>query len=185
MANEFENIVEPEFADNEIAVEDQIKELEERIANMKKDKEAKCKMAKEQLIETLSITSEKYLTATGVAEALKALRFSLEKERSSQVMVHDASKLAVEMSNITRAMTTKAVELEYSKMNELCDDFYNPKFAEDDTNTPYDLAFEMLCIDLCRNVGSIADDMVEFIKHTQADIDATGEKLKELKEENK
>ncbi len=172
-----------------------IKELEERIASMKEDKEKKCKSAKEQLINMLEITVDKYRTATGTAEALRTLRFVVG---SDEVNLSLANRLAWDMAVETSKMKDKADSLAYAEMDKLCDSFYEKEFkisypdhysnddlADIEFDHLYKLAFEMMRIDLCRNVGGAAEDMVEFIKRTQEEIDACGEKLKELKAKGK
>ena len=164
-----------------------IKELEDKIAGMKEDKEKKCKAAKEQLVEMLRITVDKYRTATGTAEALRVLRFV---NGDGEVNVTWANKLAWDMAFQTERMYKKAEELSYAEMDQLCDGFYDKEFVYDTdeydgVEAVYRLAFEMMCIDLCRNVGGSAEDMVEFIKRTQEEIDATGEELKKLKNKKK
>lgn len=161
-----------------------IKELEDKIKSMKEDKEKKCKAAKEQLIDMLEVTVDKYRTATGTAEALRVIRFCGEEETwvTSAVPIRDANKLACKMAEVTNQMKEKAVKLNYAEMDKLCDGFYSKEFDPNDNYNPYYvLAYEMMCIDLCRNVGGAAEDMVEFIKRVQEEIDATGEELKKLK----
>lgn len=170
-----------------------IKELEEKIEGMKSDKEKKCKAAKEQLIEMLDVTVDKYRTATGTAEALRVLRFVTGTE---DVNITWANRLAWDMAVETDKMKEKAESLSYAEMDQLCNGFYEKEFkieynvgkytTEDDMiNDWYSLAFEMMRIDLCRNVGGSAEDMVGFIKRVQEEIDSTGEKLKELKAKGK
>jgi len=178
---------------NKLTVDDKItiKELEESIAKMKADKEAKCSSAKEQLIETLKVTVDKYRTATGTAEALRTLRFVVGDD---EVNLTWANRLAWDMAIEADRICEKAEKLAYAEMDKLCDGFYEKEFKvsypEDFDDSKWDaieqehcykLAFEMMRIDLCRNVGPAAEDMVEFIKRVQDEIDKTGEKLKELK----
>lgn len=161
-----------------------IEELEEKIESMRKDKISKCKAAKEQLVEMLDITSDKYRTATGTAEALRVLRFVLG-DRYTDCAVDLANQLAWDMAGVADMMKKKANELDYDKMDQICDGFYDKEFSvknEDSDDAIVKLAFEMMRIDLCRNVGGSAEDMVEFIKRTQEEIDATGEELKKLKD---
>ena len=154
---------------------------------MKADKEAKCASAKDQLIEMLEITVDKYRTATGTAEALRTLRFVVGDD---EVDITWANHLAWDMAAEADKIREKAESLPYAEMDELCDGFYEKEFKvdvkevynEDEAFIDYyRLAFEMMRIDLCRNVGPAAEDMVEFIKRVQDEIDKTGEKLKELK----
>lgn len=153
-----------------------IKELEDRIESMKSDKEKKCESAKEQLVSMLEITADKYRTATGTAEALRIVRFVDGEDRGT---VYDANKFAWCMAEVAYKMAEKAKELPYEKMDELCDGFYEKEFK---SSSPADLIYEMMCIDLCRNVGSAAEDMVEFIKRVDAEIEETEKKLAELKD---
>ena len=161
-----------------------IKELEEKLKGMKDDKLAKCKAAKKQLIEMLEVTADKYRTATGTAEALRVLRFA---KGDDNVPILMANTLAYDMAAETARMKKKAEKLDYVKMDTLCDGFYEKDFdmdeGEEDISYYYSLAFEMMRIDLCRNVGGSAEDMVEFVKRVHEEIDATGKKLKELKAE--
>ena len=163
-----------------------IKEIEDKIASMKEDKEKKCKSAKKQLIDMLEVTVNKYRTATGTAEALRVLRFV---SGDMPVDIFTANTLAIKMAVTTEDMCEKAKKLTYVEMDKLCDGFYEKEFKVSDelslNDQIYNLAFEMMCIDLCRNVGGAAEDMVEFIKRVQDEIDSTGKKLKELKAKEK
>lgn len=169
---------------NKLTVEERAiaKELEGKIKKMKADKENKCKLAKEQLISSLEVTVDKYRTATGTAEALRTLRFVIGDDNCHPSW---ANKLAHDMAKEVEKMVVKAKKLSYAEMDKLCEGFYEQDFLIAEGNEIdddiYHLAFEMLRIDLCRNVGGAAEDMVSFIKRTQEEIDATGEKLKELR----
>ena len=169
------------MADNKLTVEDKmtIKELEDKIKSMKEDKEKKCKAAKEQLIDMLEVTADKYRTATGTAEALRVLRFVQGENRA---IVYDANNLAQSMAGVAEKMVEKAKSLPYAEMDNLCDGFYEKDFK---SSNAADLAYEMMKIDLCRNVGGAAEDMVEFIKRVQEEIDQTGEELKKLRAKEK
>lgn len=166
-----------ENVDNVLA----IKELEGKLENMKKDKEIKCKAAKEQLVEMLEVTVDKYLTATGTAEALRVIRFVSNDEYDEEIVA--ANDLAREMARTTKVMADRAKSLNYAEMDKLCDGFYDKNFVVDEYNQEMDLAYQMMCIDLCRNVGGAAEDMVSFIKRVQEEIDAVGAKLKSLRSE--
>jgi len=165
-----------------------IKELEEKIEGMKKDKRAKCKAAKEQLIEQLRVTVDKYRTATGTAEALRVLGFVLGDVNFPRA-ISIANGIAYNMAEVANEMMHEAEKLPYNDMDKLCDGFYDPEFIIDEEYANIDnainLATEMMRIDLCRNVGGAAEDMVQFIKRVQEEIDATGEELKKLKAKQK
>lgn len=161
---------------------DLIKELEDKIKSMKEDKEKKCKAAKEQLIEMLDVTVDKYRTATGTAEALRVMRFIIGDD--SKIAVHIANDIAWAMAQEVDKMKQKANELPYAEMDKLCDGFYNKEYKMNPVtwdDEVVSLTFEMMRIDLCRNVGGAAEDMVEFIKRVEEEIDSVGEELKALK----
>ena len=166
-----------------------IKELEEKLSSMETDKEKKLASAKDQLIDMLEITVDKYRTATGTAEALRTLRFVVGDQ---DVHITWANQLAWDMAIETDKIKKKAEGLDYAEMDKLCDGFYEKEFKADDSyggnidygthdNSYYRLAFELMRIDLCRNVGGAAEDMVEFIKRVDEEIENTEKKLAELK----
>jgi hypothetical protein len=164
-----------------------IKELEDKIVSMKADREKKCKAAKEQLVSMLDITADKYRTATGTAEALRVIRFVIgDNSRPTHALIDIdvANELAWKMAGYVEMMAKKADKLSYDKMDQICDGFYDKEFTvknEGFDDMVFKLAEEMLKIDLCRNVGEAAEDMVSFVQRVHEEIDATGEKLKELK----
>jgi len=161
-----------------LTVEEKItkKELEEKLEKMIEDRDKKCKAAKDQLVEMLKITADKYLTATGTAEALRTLRFTCG---SDNVSIDEANDLAFEMATETNKMYNKAKKLDPAEMDKLCDGFYDKDFNVNG-HTYGDLAFEMMRIDLCRNVGGSAEDMVSFINRVEEEIEATKKALEEL-----
>ena len=153
------------------------KELENKLISMREDREAKLAAAKDQLVDMLTVTVDKYRTATGTAEALRILRFVDESFNDIKL----ANNLAKDMASITSMMTAKARKLEPEEMDQLCDGFYDKDFTIGDSKAwPYELAKEMMCIDLCRNVGGAAEDMVSFVARSQEEIDATEQALKDL-----
>ena len=109
-----------------------------------------------------------------------------------------ANQLAWDMAAEVSKMCDKAKKLSYAKMDQLCDGFYDMEFkvsypedfddskwSDIEEDHCYKLAFELMRIDLCRNVGDAAEDMVNFIKRVQEEIDSTGEELKKLKAKEK
>ena len=154
-----------------------IDELEGKRDGMAKDRDAKCKSAKEQLVSMLEVTVDKYRTATGTAEALRVLRFTYGKD---DVPIHEAAQIAYRMAAETDKMKQKAETLGYAEMDQLCDGFYEKEFDGEDY---LDLAFEMMRIDLCRNVGDAAEDMVAFLERVDSDIADTEKKILETQEE--
>ena len=161
-----------------VDIDEQLKELDEKIEKMNEDRESKCKAAKEQLIEMIEITQDKYRTATGVAEALRVIRFIDIYDGDHAKELDIAHDLAIQMAGVCWDMSEKAKSLDYNEMDKLCDGFYNKSFAGSDD----DLAYEMMKIDLCRNVGGAAEDMVSFWKRVEEEINSTVEAYNELKE---
>lgn len=161
-----------------------IKELEGKLESMKADRETKCKAAKEQLVEQLKVTVDKYRTATGTAEALRTLRFVVGAD---DVHLTCANRLAWDMASVVDMMRKKAEGLDYGMMDDLCDEFYEKEFkleydSEKLDEAYYKLAFELMRIDLCRNVGEAAEDMVSFVNRVQEEIDSTQAELDKLLE---
>lgn len=154
-----------------------VEEMGEKLRKMVEDKDAKCKAAKEQLVSMLEVTADKYRTATGVAEALRVLRFVHGENGAT---IEDAMSLAKAMAEEATAMAKKAKAVPYEKMEILCDGFYDKDFVSSEEPM---LAFEMMRIDLCRNVGGAAEDMVSFCKRVQEEIDETVRALDELQSE--
>ena len=159
------------------------KELEEKLAKMTEDRDNKCKAAKDQLVEMLKITADKYRTATGTAEALRVYRFANANDNKFERDITEANNIAHSMAEGTEQMMNRAIELSYEEMDQLCDGFYDKNFTITRNDSCVDkLVFEMMKIDLCRNVGGSAEDMVSFVKRSQEEIDATEKALKELEE---
>lgn len=157
-------------------------ELVDKIDGMIKDRDTKCASAKEQLIESLKITADKYLTATGVMEALRVMR--MVEDGSPGILhindeIEQARGLAMDMAKTAEEMAEIANALKYEKMDHLCEDFYEADFADQDI-TPRELMEELMCLDLCRNVGPAAEDMTEFYKHATNDINDTQTELDAL-----
>lgn len=147
------------------------------IQKMVKDREAKCKAAKEQLVDMLNVTVDKYMTATGVAEALRMLRFTYGNDEFDNM--ENACALARFMASKCNNMAELAADLEYDKMDEICKDVYDPSFANGDKDL-FDLAKELMTIDLCRNVGPAADDLTSFVKRTNDEIENAQRDLDEF-----
>ena len=157
--------------------QESIDEMKAQLTKMVEDRDAKCEAAKKQLIDMLNVTADKYYTATGVAEALRVLRFTAGEDKAS---IDLAIKLAKSMAEETLTMCDHAINLEYVNMDLLCDGHYEKRF---ESFSEYDLAYEMMRIDLCRNVGGAAEDMVEFIKRADEEIAQTVKAIEELEKE--
>lgn len=160
---------------------DIVQELKDKISKMEADRDAKCASAKEQLVEMLKVTADKYKTATGTAEALRVIRFVYGEQYENAIYV--ANRMARRMAHITEGMTEKAEKLDYADMDQLCDGFYEKHFDIPENelwdDASYHLCVEMMKIDLCRNVGGAAEDMVAFINRIGEEIEATKKALDE------
>lgn len=154
-------------------------ELVDQLSKMRNDRDSKCASAKEQLIESLKITADKYLTATGVMEALRVLRL-IDEDGAN---VDNARNLAIILSNTANKMAKTATDLDYADMDQLCDGFYDKEFAREDIYI-IDFANQLMLIDLCRNVGPAAEDMVEFLNRTNEEIDDTQAELDKMIDDN-
>lgn len=161
---------------------DIIEELEGKLVKMKEDRDAKCKAAREQLVDMLNVTADKYRTVTGTAEALRVIRFVVGSQTPNDIV--EANDLAHDMAEEAAAMAKRAGELDVEEMTDLCKGFYLEDFdVHGPRNKQLDMAYEMMRIDLCRNVGGSAEDMVSFVNRVQEEIDTTNAKLEELKSE--
>ena len=179
----------PEILLKETA-DEQLKELEDKLKKMCEDQEKKCKAAKKQLIEQLNVTALKYRTATGTAEALRVLRFTMGDNplASNNEIIMKANELAMSMAKTVEEMAKKAEGLDAEKMDRLCDGYYDKGFVlfeEAEKNSHVILAFEMMRIDLCRNVGEAAEDMTSFWERSQEEIASTREAIADLKKSMK
>ena len=186
------NITNAKLVKNEESKET-IEELEEKLSLMKSDKANKCDVARDQLVETLEVTARKYFTVTGTAEALRVIRFITGDSASLPLSLELdlANLLAHDMAKDVEKMIGLAKELPHEEMDKLCDSFYDTEFVVK-ANDPDELAdairrtaYEMMRIDLCRNVGGAAEDMVSFVKRTDEEIQATQDALDELVAESK
>lgn len=153
-------------------------ELVDKLQSMTEDRSKKCEAAKNQLIESLKVTADKYRTATGVMEALRVLR--MVNDSSCDGEFDTAKTLASWMVNEVNKLTDKAEKLSFAEMDQLCDGAYETDFISIDEFNSLDLAFELMRLDLCRNVGPAAEDMIEFQKRVDEEINQTESKLNEL-----
>ena len=177
MAEEIENTTEEV---TEETTKETIARLEAEIKKMEDDRDAKCDAAKEQLVNKIRVTVDQYYTATGIAESLRVLRFTMGEENAT---ITDSLKLAKMMAELTDAMAVKAESLLPANMEELCVDFYDGELANRESLSAFDLAYEMMKIDLCRNVGPAAEDMVAFINRVEEEIENVRKSIKDLEEE--
>lgn len=190
MANEFHDINDLiDKADNKNK-EEQIKELEEQLSKMREDQKTKLDSSKQQLIDNLKITADKYMTATGSFEALRVLKETNIDDQTSNLSYYHAARLASHMNIVTWEIIHKVNDCEFNEMDSVLDYVYRHKFSQlhddlswhyDDADAHYQLAKELMILDLCRNVGPACEDIVAFLNRSDEEIEKTEEKLKELK----
>lgn len=171
-------VTKDEIEDREIA-----QELVDKLAGMKEDRDTKCASAKEQLIENLKITADKYRTATGVMEALRVIRMVCDDSAGIQFVKSDieqAKSFAAEMAATALKMADDVNSYTYEDMHMLCDGYYEKDFVSIEDIGITNMCRELMRLDLCRNVGPAAEDMTEFYKRATADIEDTQAELDEL-----
>lgn len=161
----------------------------DQIQKMVDDRSAKCEAAKKQLVENLQITSDKYLTATGVMEALRVMRNVVgNRPEDDAIPLRDeifiARNIAKNMAAMCQDMKKTAEQLGYAEMDKLCEEYYIHDCTTEweDILDYKELTEELMGLDLCRNVGPAAEDMVAFINRTEEQIQELDEKRKELVE---
>lgn len=178
MAKKTSETVEEEKNTKEI-----ISELISKISGMIRDKQAKLTSAKEQLVNQLDVTSEKYLTATGVYEALQTIGSIKGSNEDLSFFIENAQEIAKDMSEEAHFLKLRAEETDVLEMATILEDQYTKDYTVIQSDS-YDLAQELMRLNLCRNVGPACDDMAEFSKHAQEEIDDTIKELKETLKEN-
>lgn len=167
--------------ENKKACQDLVNQLQ----RMTEDCDKKCIAAKDQLIDNLKITADKYRTATGVMEALRVMRMVNDgkpNDIGSYVEFDQARELAANMVIEVSNLVKKAESLGYAELDELCKGAYEEDFISSGFSA-IELCFELMRLDLCRNIGPAAEDMVSFINRVQEEIKATEDKLDELDED--
>lgn len=161
-------------------------ELVDRIKKMVDDRDKKCDQAKTQLRDQLKITADKYRTATGTMEALRVLRMVNDGKPSDMEIFEELAKartMAADMVKEVSTLVKRAEDLGWAEMDKLCEGAYEEDFVSKEFSA-FDLAFELMRLDLCRNVGPAAEDMVEFQKRADNEINETIAKLNELCEKH-
>ena len=161
-------------------------EMAKTISKMYEDRDKKAISAKENLIEQLRIIVDKYRTANGVMSALDTLRTVLGEQAREMTMEEEigyAKTIASNMALTTQEMLGKASDLEPDVMNTLCDTFYDKEFSEHD-GIVLDMVQELMTLQLCQNIGPSANDITDFLSHTDADIEKARNDLKEYCDKN-
>lgn len=159
-------------------------EMARSIAKMYEDRDKKAMSAKEHLISQLKITVDKYRTANGVMSALQTVRDVVGQgslDLSDELMI--AKEMATKMANVTLSMATQAENFLPEEMDQLCNGFYDKEFSEGEVNEGA-LIHELMRIQLCQNVGPNAEDITEFVRHADEEIEKARNDLREHCEKN-
>lgn len=159
-------------------------EMARSISKMREDRDKKAVSAKEHLISQLEVTADKYRTANGVMSALDTVRLVYGKdylEINDELAV--AKSVAKVAAGVAQAMAEKAGQLDPEEMDKLLDGFYSKEFADGDADAR-DLVNELMALQLCQNVGPNAEDIVEFVRHADEEIEKARNDLREHCEKN-
>ncbi len=164
-------------------------EMAVTIRKMIEDRDAKVTSAKEHLVSQLEVTSDKYRTANGVMSALDTLRTVYGDDMDDDIFgqISEAKLIATAMSARATSLAARATELTPEAMDLLCEGVYDEFFSdsfEANEDLPFDMAVELMVLQLCQNVGQAAQDIVDFAKHADEEIDKARDTLREHCESN-
>lgn len=168
-----------ELMTEEADVNEAAKEMAKSISKMYEDRDAKALGAKERLIQQLEVTVDKYRTANGVMSALATVRDVLGGHGDMDITeeITMAKAVATNMAGIAKDMGDKANVLEPEEFDQLCNGFYDKEFSQGLASAA-DMVEQLMVLNLCQNVGPNAEDIAEFCKTADAEIDKAREDLK-------
>lgn len=155
------------------------------IRHMIEERDKKATNAKKHLIAQLDVTIDKYRTANGVMTALQTVR-AVAGDHSDLTLEDEigmAKAVATEMARVTAEMADNAEKTDPDNLDELCDGFYNKEFSENDSSA-IEMVHELMILQLCQNVGPDADDVANFCKQADEEIEKARENLRKFCEEN-
>jgi len=155
------------------------KEQAEQIRKMYEDRDKKALAAKEHLVSSLQITSYKYLTANGIMSALDTTRTVMGNNNDVYGNLAYAQRIAKQMSDIAMNMMDKAAATDPENMGDLCEGFYEEDMTEEEISTE-NLAKELMILNLCQNVGPDAQDVADFCKTADKEIEKARDALREF-----
>lgn len=156
------------------------------IAKMYEDRDKKAVGAKEHLISQLTITADKYRTANGVMSALDTIRLVAGNHSGDDLRgdIAMAKGVAVVMARKAQEMASKASKLDPEDMSQLCDDFYEKEFADSDETSAVDMVIELMLLQLCQNVGPSAQDVSDFCRTADEEIEKARTELQKFCDTN-
>lgn len=154
------------------------KEQAKSICKMYEDRDKKATGAKEHLVAQLEITVDKYRTANGVMSALDTLRTVMgDGGENKYAEIQAAQRIAKRLAVVTTNMAAAAKKLDPDEMDKLCDGFYDMDLVNKNVG-PEDLAEQLMILQLCQNVGPNAEDVAEFCRTADEEIEKARENLK-------
>ena len=152
------------------------------IWKMYEDLDKKSINAKESLVESLKVTSEKYLTANGVMNALGYVRDVFGTNGKELTLAEEfdmASEAAVFMSRFAETLSFTVDDMDPDDLGDVCEGMYKDQFATGDFN-PMDMIKELMKLTLFSNVGPDARDIANFCKHANEEIKKARQDLREF-----
>ncbi len=170
----------------EADVMESAKEQAKAISKMYEDRDKKAVNAKEHLVSQLKVTADKYRTANGVMSALDTVRLVAGSHSGGDLRgdIAMAKGVAVVMAHKAQEMASKAEELDPDDMDQLCDGFYKKEFADSDETSAIDMVIELMLLQLCQNVGPNAEDVADFCRTADDEIEKARNNLRTFCTEN-
>lgn len=156
--------------------EDAQKVAEEQAASIRKmsaDRDQKIEGAMDNFLTQLDVVADKYLTANGIMAALETVRDVLGEHNSIDFITEFtyAQNIAQRISRTARTMRESAEETKPENMAFLCDSFFDHNFTIEEEPSVSDVAFELMRLQLCQNVGPNASDITNFFINANAEIE--------------
>lgn len=170
-----ENIIDIE----EIKEEDYISGAEEQLAaitSMVEDRDKKVETAVKHLVDTLRVAAAKYRTASGVMNAMNTIH-SVHDKVNFKPALAEAQRLASAMSANAKELAgnIEKYAIDNGKFNKVyldtaLDNCYDADFVEDKSAGVFDVAYQLLLLEMCRSIGGNIQDVVDFYETTEEEI---------------
>lgn len=155
------------------------------IVKMKNAAEEKIENARIHLVDTLEVTAQKYLTANGMMAAIETIRQVIgNADVSFETQTTWAKDIMRALSDSAASMMEKAKVLAVENFDQICEDYYEEDFSARENIIAYDLACELMELQLCQNVGPAAQDIIDFKTTSDEEIEKAQAKLDEYLKEH-
>ena len=164
----------------EAGVDKAAQEMAKTLLKMAEERDDKIGKARDHLVSTLEVTADKYRTANGVMAALDTVRMVVGKdsfEITEEVAL--AKSLALEMASVTLKLAEAASHTPAEDFDKICDGTYDTDFASGDGSVR-DMVLELMCLNLCQNVGPDAQDVKDFYVTAVEEIEKAQKDLEEF-----